>query len=110
MLDSNIDWGQDLFYLERWCRKNPDVTEIRVALWGSYPLEATGVPSVGMPPANDPKPGWYALSVNYLYDREGQYRYFLNFEPVARAGYSIYIYHLTQEDVEQVRYRQGKML
>jgi hypothetical protein len=100
LLDSNIDWGQDLFYLERWCRANPDVTEMRVAVWGSYPLEATRIPSIGMPPANDPQPGWYALSVNYLYDREGQYRYFLNYEPVAMIGYSIYIYHLTPEDVE----------
>jgi len=104
LLDSNIDWGQDLFYLERWCKANPDVAEIKVALWGSYPLEATDIPHRGMPPANDPQPGWYALSVNYLYDREKQYRYFLNFEPVARAGYSIYIYHLTPVDVERVRH------
>ena len=98
LLDSNIDWGQDIFYLERWCQANPNVTEIKVACWGSYPLEATKIPSKGMPPANDPQPGWHALSVNYLYDREKQYQYFLHFEPLARAGYSIYIYHLTQED------------
>jgi hypothetical protein len=101
LLNSNIDWGQDLFYLERWCRKNPDVAEIWVAYWGNFPLELTDMPVVGMPPMNDPQPGWYAVSVNYLYDRHGQYRYFLHFEPVARAGYSIYIYHLTQEDVER---------
>ena len=101
LLDSNIDWGQDLFYLERWSRENPDVSEMKVAIWGSYPLEATTIPSSGMPPANDPQPGWYAVSVNYIYDRSEQYRYFLNFEPVARAGYSIWIYHLTQEDVER---------
>jgi len=47
-----------------------------------------------MPPANDPQAGWYAVSVNYLYDREGQYRYFLDFEPAAKIGYSIYIYRL----------------
>jgi hypothetical protein len=94
LLDSNIDWGQDLFYLERWCRNNPEVKNIKTALWGSYPLNATTIPSAGMPSANDPQPGWYALSVNYLYDRSEQYRYFLNFEPVARVGYSIYIYHI----------------
>jgi hypothetical protein len=100
LLDSNIDWGQDLFYLERWCQTNPDVTEMKVALWGSYPLESTKVPSVGTPPANTPEPGWYTLSVNYLYGKDKQYRYFLNFESVARVGYTIYIYHITQEDVE----------
>ena len=101
LLDSNIDWGQDLFYLERWCRDNPDVAEIKVAVWGSFPLEATGIPEGGMPPANVPQPGWHAVSVNYIYDRTRQYRYFLNFEPVARAGYSIWIYHLTQEDADR---------
>ena len=101
LLDSNIDWGQDLFYLERWCREKPDVTEMRVALWGSYPLELTDIPSMGVPPANEPQPGWHAVSVNYIYGQSRQYQYFLNFEPVARAGYSIYIYHLTQEDVER---------
>jgi hypothetical protein len=103
LLDSNIDWGQDLFYLERWCRNNPEVKNIKTALWGSYPLEATSIPSVDRPPANDPQPGWYALSVNYLYDRSEQYRYFLNFEPVARVGYSIYIYHVTLEETNRVR-------
>jgi hypothetical protein len=52
-------------------------------------------------PGYNPQPGWYALSVNHLYDREKQYRYFLNFEPVAMAGYSIYIYHITPEDANR---------
>jgi hypothetical protein len=107
LLDSNIDWGQDLFYLERWYQKHPEAKEIRVAYWGSYPLELTKIPSNDMPPMNDPQPGWYALSVNYLYDREKKYRYFLNFEPIVTAGYSIYIYHITLEDANHVRHRMG---
>jgi len=102
LLGTNIEWGQDLFFLEQWYRANPDVFDIKVAYSGVYPLEHTTIPVSGMPPSNDPQPGWYALSVNYLYDRSGQYRYFLNFKPVAMAGYSIYIYHLTQEDVERL--------
>ena len=94
LLDSNIDWGQDLFFLERWCRDHPEVTEMKVACWGSYPLANMTIPVTGMPPVNAPQPGWYALSVNYLYDREEQYRYFLDFEPTAKIGYSISIYHL----------------
>ncbi len=99
LLDSNIDWGQDLFYLEKWCKVHPEVTEIKCAVWGSYPLDQTSIPDTGMPPANKPQPGWYALSVNYLYDREKQYRYFWEFEPVDIIGYSIYVYHLTEEDI-----------
>jgi hypothetical protein len=102
LLDSNIDWGQDLFYLEKWYQKHTEAKNIKVAYWGSYPLELTTLPSNEMPPANNPQPGWYALSVNYIYNREKQYRYFLNFEPVARAGYSIYIYHITQDDINKL--------
>ncbi|MDR1382351.1 MAG: hypothetical protein LBJ67_00680, partial [Planctomycetaceae bacterium] len=107
LLDSNIDWGQDLFYLEKWYQKHPEAKGMKVAYWGSYPLELTTIPSKEMPPANEPHHGWYALSVNSIYDREKQYRYFLNFEPVATAGYSLYIYHITLEDANRVRREMG---
>ena len=67
-----------------------------------------------------PQPGWYAIDVCFLlggdplsasdgmggWDQPSKIRgydlsYFLNFEPVARAGYSIYIYHITPENREQ---------
>jgi hypothetical protein len=94
-----------------------------LAVWGSYPATLAGIPETPMPPTMEeegagpicrngppgawhkagqphlPRPGWYALSVNYLYDRTGQYRYFLDFQPVATAGYSIYIYHVTPAEV-----------
>ena len=54
-----------------------------------------------------PLPGWYALSVNEIYGRSRQYRYFLNFQPVATAGYSIYIYHITIDEANQVRRELG---
>ena len=106
LLDSNIDWGQDLFYLEDWCESDPEASPIRVAYWGSYPLELSKVDSEGRPPF-EPTPGWYALSVNELYGRSDQYRYFLHFEPMDMAGYSIYIYHVTLEDANRVRRELG---
>ena len=107
LLGSNIEWGQDLFYLEQWCKKNSEVLDIQVAYSGVYPLEHTTIPVSGIPLANDPQPGWFALSVNNLYDREKRYRYFLNYEPVAMAGYSIYIYHVTSEVANRVRREMG---
>jgi hypothetical protein len=65
-----------------------------------------------------PQPGWYAVSVNLLcgmsfrgHDGQGRrlilprdaYRYFRFFEPVGKAGYSIFIYHLTAEEANHVR-------
>ena len=99
LLDSNIDWGQDLFELERWCQLHPEIKSLKGAYSGSYPIELTTIPNQGMPSVDTPEPSWYALSVNYLYDKSGQYRYFLNFTPVDYIGYSIYVYHIMESDI-----------
>lgn len=121
LLDSNIDWGQDLLFLKDWLDEHCDVRLDGLAFWGSYSAPLGGIVETPLPPSspcqqdspnqyNDqrgPKPGWYALSVNYIYSRDQQYRYFLNFQPVAMAGYSIYIYHITIDEVNQVRRKLG---
>ncbi|MDO5581754.1 MAG: hypothetical protein Q4G69_11545 [Planctomycetia bacterium] len=98
LLDSNIDWGQDLFYLELWCKNHPEVNSIKISYCGTYPIELTTIPSKNSP-SETPEPGWCAISVNNIYSSDGQYRYFLNYTPVAMAGYSIYIYHLTHSEI-----------
>jgi hypothetical protein len=118
LLDSNIDWGQDLFYLEDWYESHPEARPIKVAYFGGYPLDRSKIKSAGYPPIGldkeeiddktdtttfGPLPGWYALSVNEIYGRSQQFRYFLNFQPVATAGYSIYVYHVTIHDANRVR-------
>ncbi|MDR1922885.1 MAG: hypothetical protein LBQ66_00810, partial [Planctomycetaceae bacterium] len=106
--DSNIDWGQDLFYLEKWYQKHPEAKGIKIAYWGSYPIKLTTLPSQEISPhTNEPRIGWYALSVNHLYNEEKEYRFFLNFDPIATIGYSIYIYHITQEDIDN--YNKNKI-
>jgi hypothetical protein len=65
-----------------------------------------------------PQPGWYAVSVNVVAGMSlpqvgpygerlrmprGAYTYFQRFEPVAKAGYSIFIYHITPEQANAVR-------
>ena len=122
LLDSNIDWGQDLFCLEDWCESHPEAEPIKVAYFGGYPLDQSKIKSAGRPPIGPnweqiddktdtatfgPLPGWYALSVNEIYGRSQQYRYFLYFEPVATAGYSIYIYHITIDEANRVRRELG---
>lgn len=124
LLDSNIDWGQDLFYLQDWLNSHPEISLSGLAYYGIFSKELIGIPEVAKPPSvlmkvglnsNETrlqipfklKPGWYALSVNHLYSRNHQYQYFLNFEPVAMAGYSIYIYHITHDDANRVRRKLG---
>jgi hypothetical protein len=118
LLDSNLDWGQDLLYLKDWFDEHPTVTLDGLACWGSCPGTVVGIPETPFPPpgpdAEDgnsrlpddqlgPKPGWYALSINHLYGRDRRYQYLLHLEPVAMAGYSIYIYHVTVEEANRAR-------
>ncbi len=136
LVDSNIDWGQDLLYLQRWLKEHPDARPFGLAYFGRVNPAQAGIQfqlppygPTGAAPAGDqppellgPQPGWYGVSVNFLrgclshaFDENGRtrhldrayYSYFLEFEPIATAGYSIYIYHISLEDANRVRAKLG---
>ncbi len=71
-----------------------------------------------------PLPGWYAIDMNHLHggrllatdykggwqipaDDDHDFTYFQHFTPVAMAGYSIYIYHVTIDEANRVRRTMG---
>jgi len=127
LLDSNIDWGQDLFYLERWLDLHgTGLTGLEY--FGTYPPEVAGIRACPVPRLRDrqslrptlsarfdgPRPGLYAVSVNSLHGHviggwsvSSDYTYFQRFKPVAMAGYSIYIYDITLEEANRVRRELG---
>lgn len=137
LLDSNIDWGQDLLYLKMWLESHGEAHPLGLAYFNFYVDPALAGIKYDLPPPGPevfpeknaadltecgPKPGYYAISVNLLRgcespiaDGQGgfrhahprQFEYFRNFQPVAQAGYSIYIYHITPEESEVVRKRIG---
>ncbi len=112
LVDSNVDWGQDLLFLKKWYDDNPDARPLHVAYfpeWDIAPstagIECSRVPKQDLSSNWDIQnmpPGWYAVSVNYLYgyhyfgNDEPVYEYFRSMKPVARAGYSIYIYRINK--------------
>jgi hypothetical protein len=136
LVDSNIDWGQDLFFLRDWVKKNPDARPLGLAFFGDYDPRVAGV-EFTLPPRGEtspeesigphsqeigPRPGWYAVSVMML--RGGSYpipdgkggahwfplesfSYFQRFKPIAHCGWSIYIYCITPEDCAKVRRELG---
>ncbi len=118
LLGSNTDWGQDLLYLKRWIADHPFAESLRVALERGTAVDPTIVdmragPAPGVRKDRrqgplcsglvGPRPGWYGISVNRLQERSQEYNYFSRFEPVATAGYSIYIYYITLDAANRVR-------
>lgn len=86
LIDSNLDWGQDLRGLIRWLAAHPGWQDLRLAYFGTIAPEMEGlqsyrlaprnirfVPGVRLLPGEDmsdpwsygPQPGKYAVSVNF---------------------------------------------
>lgn len=111
LVDSNIDWGQDLKELRKWMlQENIDL--VKLSWFGSAPPEAYAIEHqllVGVPhgftmwqdpPFNpdQPEPGVYAISVTNLVgaalpDPE-LYAWFRRRAPDDRVGYTVFIYRV----------------
>ncbi len=123
VIDANIDWGQDLWNLRRWLDAHPGAQPLHLGFLSFVhprhfniryrtppqgPHEGADYSQAeGEANAVGPLPGWYAMSVHRIYSSRDRYRYFLQFEPVATAGYSIYIYHITLDEANRVRRELG---
>jgi len=106
LVDSNLDWGQDLKGLKRWMDEH-NVRHINLSYFGTadpayYKIDCTYLPGG---PFFDEQfvgkvslPGYVAVSVTtmrgpYFPDSErGFYRPLLDMKPTAMIGYSIYVY------------------
>lgn len=118
LVDSNIDWGQDLHLVKRFMDER-NLETIGLAYFGTVPPELIGI-DYTLPPGRTAAnlarwslpPGWYAVSVNYVMGRPhtihqpdggshgvdvDEFGYFRGLEPVARLGYSIDVYHVEAE-------------
>jgi hypothetical protein len=106
LVDSNIDWGQDLKGLKQWM-DNHDVRHVNLSYFGTadaayYHINCTYMP--GGPFFDDPRirnlqlPGFVAVSVTnlrglyYTEQTRDIYKPLLDREPAAVIGYSIYVY------------------
>jgi hypothetical protein len=117
LIDSNIDWGQDLLHLKKWLNEHPEARPIGVQYYSFLDPRDLGLDAGRVP--REPTPGWYAVDVNYVAGSPfrdgaqpgapapGPYWYFQEFTPVAKAGYSIFIYHVTPEEANRVRTQLG---
>ena len=130
LVDSNIDWEQDVLGLKWWQDEHPEV-DLQAALFTGFNPKDIGLrfrlpaPYLkGKPEVisesgqRGPQAGWYAVSVCQLKGHHfsvpkgngewtwsaGHFTYFMDhFEPVDMIGYSIYIYHITEDQAAAVR-------
>ncbi len=113
LLDSNIDWGQDMYLLKDWCDQHPDAKPFylspKVPHWlldpGSLGFEKVSKLSDALSDNDGILPGWHAVSVASLHSRTGYYRHFSDLAPVDRIGYSMYIFHISHDQAVRVRDR-----
>ncbi|MGD8966580.1 MAG: glycosyltransferase family 39 protein [Anaerolineae bacterium] len=111
LVDSNIDWGQDLKGLGIWMEQE-DVERVKLSWFGSARPQAYGIPHdllPGLPygfsawedpPFNpeQPEPGVYAISVSNLvgvaFPDHDLYAWFRARQPSTKIGYSLFVYRV----------------
>ncbi len=113
LVDSNLDWGQDLVALREWQQQN-GAADVNLAYYGTARPEAYGVSAHLLPSftlndygpeadgfnANALPPGRYAVSatslqLGTLYSRWKLYEAFKDRAPEARVGRSFLMYDVT---------------
>lgn len=113
LLDSNLDWGQDLGRLKAWLDQQ-GTDRVALAYFGHvdpalYGLEWT------LPPTA-PAPGRFVVSANYLAGyayaitygermigvRRGQWSWLDRLTPTARIGRSLYVFDVGEDDVRRL--------
>lgn len=116
LIDSHIDWGQDLLLLRDWQQAHPEARPLDVACQGVVDPRLAGIDCEDAFESLElnrrsgrPASGWYAVSVHAL--RGGRFRSFpgseesklvtgagfsefLEYDPVDRVGSTNYIYDL----------------
>lgn len=114
VVDSNIDWGQDIQALSDYLTEN-DISMPNISYFGSSTLEAYGIqgktilawPLAKENPLYDsfypdrPAPGVYVFSVTQLQgvylDNPDRFRWFLERAPKDKVGYSLFVYDVAAD-------------
>ncbi len=105
LVDSNLDWGQDLIRLADVVHAQ-GLNPVHLSYFGTAKAPYYGIEEIDLPPkpALDwhpllPEPGWYAISVSNLTGATvpqdpDAFDYFRRREPDLRVAYSINLYHV----------------
>lgn len=117
LIDCNIDWGQDMLEFKRWMDEHPDARPLYYVCNSMVDPQLAGI-EVQFPEIErwvgpngietEISPGYHAISVNALrgathfafgpngiqHAEEPSVTCFLEMEPIAVIGYTIYVYRI----------------
>lgn len=95
LVDSNLDWGQDLYRLGG-VMKRLHVDSLRIAYYGSAPLEAIGVRRARYLEPEDRPRGWIAASQTMIagVGEDGAYEWLQELHPMGRVGASLVLFYV----------------
>jgi 4-amino-4-deoxy-L-arabinose transferase-like glycosyltransferase len=104
LVDSNLDWGQDLKRLADTLHQR-GINEIAIKYFGSADLSRHGLPTMRKLVPYEFTTGWVAISItnaktgNYFppYDH---YSWLEQFEPIDYVGKSIKLYHIPEAEYQ----------
>ena len=96
LVDSNLDWGQDLYRLRDSIVARGIRDSIRVAYFGTADLAAAGVPNARLLGLHERASGWIAASETYLAGEwvGGAYSWLLDYPASARIGPSMRLWYI----------------
>ncbi len=95
LVDSNIDWGQDVKRLSLYLKENKIDKIYLDYFWGKEALPYYNINYEPFGPADFDKTGYLVISVTAL-QLDG-YEWLRAKEPIERIGYSTYIYYLPEK-------------
>ncbi len=103
LVDSNLDWGQNMWQLRDWMAEN-GVEKVSYAHFSPDRPQVYGVQANFLPPDPravpfvpfDPAPGVYAIGATVLQGpyapNVNTYAWFRSHEPLARLGHALFVY------------------
>jgi hypothetical protein len=96
LVDSNLDWGQDLYRLRDTIIARHITDTVRVAYFGTADVSAAGVPHARPLGLHERATGWVAASETYLAGEwvGGAYAWLLDYPPAARIGPSMRLWYI----------------
>lgn len=93
LIDSNLDWGQDMTLVREWLDQHPQARPASLDWLGYVSTQSLGIdiPLIG---PDKKLPGWYIVSVHKLHAPGSFSGEFLTQEPVDRIGCTFRVYRV----------------